>query len=104
MRLAAATAVVLALAGPASAQSLFITADDARLVGTGTVAVTPAVSSVNAVYDGESERFGTLLGTRVTFGARGADLSVAFDRLQFAGGEGGANFVTVSAKVPIRTN
>jgi hypothetical protein len=95
------SAAALSIAAPASAQSLFTTFEDAPLVVSRGVAVTPSITSVAAMFNGTTERFGTLYGARVTFGAgERADISATVGRFQEAGG-GGVNLMNLGVKVPL---
>jgi len=89
------------MAVPASAQSIFTTYDDAPVLGPNRIAITPSIASVAATFNGTTERFGTLYGARVTFGAgERADISATLGRFQEAGGDG-VNLMNLGVKVPI---
>ena len=95
------SAAALSIAAPASAQSLFTTFEDAPLVVSGGVAVTPSIASVAATFNGSTERFGTLYDARVTFGAGAhADISATLGRFQEAGGDG-VSLMNLGVKVPL---
>lgn len=95
------TAAVFTMAVSASAQSLFTTFEDAPLVVSRGVAITPSMTSLAATFNGTTERFGTLYGARVTFGAGDhADISATLGRYQEAGG-GGVSLMNLGVKVPL---
>jgi len=99
----AAALLACAVSRPVLAQSVYTIYEDARKLASDDIAVTPKASSLVEASGGESSRFGALFGARVDVGIwRRADVSVAFDRFQLVGEQGGFNFMNAAVKVPIQ--